>query len=89
MPSMAEVITQVFGPGGALEIGVEDVLGVPTQAYKQRMRSLRELIAQNSSRPDVTFLVQGDRRLTYGEHDQAALAVAVIDEHLGDSCLAT
>ncbi len=88
MPSMAEVITQVFGPGGALEIGVEDVLGVPTQAYKQRMRSLRELIAQNSSRPDVTFLVQGDRRLTYSEHDQAALAVAhalsTLGVHHGD-----
>jgi long-chain acyl-CoA synthetase len=59
-----------------MEIGVEEVLGVPIQVYKQRMRSLRELMEQNALRSDVTFLVQGDRRFTYGEQDRIARSVA-------------
>jgi long-chain acyl-CoA synthetase len=63
------VIAQLTGPEGPFEIVVEDVLGVPTQVYKQRMRALGELLAQSAGRADVTWLVQGDRRLTFGEHD--------------------
>ena len=40
------------------------------QVYKQRMRSLRELMAQNAARADVDWVVQDDRRFTYGEHDR-------------------
>ncbi len=76
MPTLAEATAELTGPGGAMEIVVEDVLGVPTQVYKQRMCSLRDLMAQNEMRADATFLVQDDRRYTYGEHDQAARAVA-------------
>ena len=59
-----------------MEITVEEVLGVPIQVYKQRMGSLRDLMGQNALRSDVTFLVQGDRRFTYGEHDRIARSVA-------------
>ena len=52
MPSMAEAAVQVCGPGGPMEIIVEPVLGVPTQVYKQRMTSLRELMAASALRPD-------------------------------------
>ncbi len=76
MPTLQEAIAQLTGPGGAMEIAVEEVLGVPIQVYKNRMRSMRELMAQNGVRSDVTFLVQGDRRFTYGEHDRIARAVA-------------
>ncbi|MDQ1519673.1 MAG: steroid-24-oyl-CoA synthetase, partial [Actinomycetota bacterium] len=70
------ILAQLTGPGGAFEIVVEDVLGIPTQVYKQRMRSMRELMAQNTLRPTVPWLVQGDRRYTYGEHDAAARVLA-------------
>jgi long-chain acyl-CoA synthetase len=70
------ILEQLTGPGGPFEIVVEDVRGVPTQVYKQRMRSLRELMAQNAARPDVPWLVQGDRRYTFGQHDAAARIVA-------------
>ncbi len=73
---MAEAALQVCGPGGPMEITVGEVLGVPTQLYKTRMGSLRELMAQNASRPNVTFLVQGDQRYTYEEHDNAAKSIA-------------
>jgi long-chain acyl-CoA synthetase len=76
VPSAQEVLAQLTGPGGGFEIVVEDVCGHPTQVYKQRMRSMRELMAQNAFRPDVSWLVQGDRRYTFGEHDAAARVVA-------------
>src|SRR3954467_11658001 len=72
----SSILEQLTGPGGAFEIVVEDVLGVPTQVYQQRMRSLRELMVQNAARPEVAWLVQGDRRYSYGEHRAAARVVA-------------
>ncbi len=69
-------IAQLTGSGGPFEIVVEDVAGHPMQVYKQRMRSLRELMAQNSARADVDWVVQEDRRFTYGEHDRLARVLA-------------
>ncbi len=76
MTTQAEAFAQLTGPGGPFEIVVEDVLGNPTQVYKQRMRSLRELMAQNALRPDVDWVVQSDRRYTFGEHDRLARVLA-------------
>ncbi len=73
---MADPLEQLTGPGGPFEIGVEDVLGHPTQVYRKRMRSLRELMEQSASRADVDWIVQDDRRLTYGEHDRLARVLA-------------
>jgi long-chain acyl-CoA synthetase len=69
-------VEQLTGPGGPFEITVEDVLGHPTQVYKQRMRSLRELMETSALRADVDFVVQGDRRFTFGEHDRLARVLA-------------
>jgi long-chain acyl-CoA synthetase len=66
----------LIGPGGPFEIVVEDVSGVATQVYKQRLRSMRELMLQNEQRLDIPWLVQGDQRYTYGEHDAKARVVA-------------
>jgi long-chain acyl-CoA synthetase len=46
------------------------------QVYKKRMRSLRELMAQNVARADVDWVVQDERRFTYGEHDRLARVLA-------------
>ena len=48
---------------GPLRDRAEDVLGVDMQVYEQRMRTLRELMAQSAARADVDFVVQGDQRL--------------------------
>ncbi len=74
--SEANPIEQLTAPGGPFEIVVEDVLGQPTQVYKQRMSSLRELMAQNALRADVDWVVQGDARFTFGEHDRLARVLA-------------
>jgi long-chain acyl-CoA synthetase len=77
------VFEQLTGPGGPFEIVVEDVLGHPTQVYKERLRSLRELMDQSAARVDVDFLVQGEVRYTFGEHDSAARIVAASLADLG------
>ncbi len=74
--SPIDPIAQLTGPGAPFEIVVDDVVGHPMQVYKNRMQSLRELMAQNAARADVDWLVQGDRRLTYGEHDLLARRLA-------------
>jgi long-chain acyl-CoA synthetase len=77
------VLEQLTGAGGPFEIVVEDVLGHPTQVYKERMRSLRDLMEQAAVRAGVDFLVQGDARHTFGEHDRAARVLAASLAELG------
>jgi long-chain acyl-CoA synthetase len=72
----ADPFAQLTSPGAPFEIVVEDVLGNPTQVYTQRMKSLRELMAQNALRPDVDWVVQGDSRYTFGDHDRLARVLA-------------
>ena len=79
------VLAELTGPGGAFEIVTEDVLGVPLQMYKNRLHSLGELIAMADGRAGVDFLVQGDRRLTYDEHNAQVRRVAASLGELGIS----
>jgi long-chain acyl-CoA synthetase len=69
-------IADLTAPGAPFEITVEDVVGHPVQVYRQRLRSMRELVRQNVPRAEVEWLVQGDRRLTYGEHDRVVSVLA-------------
>ena len=50
---MNDPVLQLTGPGGPFEIVVEDILGIPTQVYKQRMTSLRELMDANVARAEI------------------------------------
>jgi long-chain acyl-CoA synthetase len=80
------VLAQLTGPGSAYEITHEAVLGIDMQVYVQRMRTLRELIAQSAARADVDFVVQGEDpadRLTFGQHDARARVVASALSRLG------
>ena len=71
------------GPGGPFEIVVEDVLGVPLQVYRKRLGSMRDLVAHADGRGDVDWVVQGDRRLTYGEHNALVRRAAAALLELG------
>jgi long-chain acyl-CoA synthetase len=79
----APTLQELLGPGGQYEIATEDVLGVPLQVYKQRFRSMRDIIAIGDARADADWLVQGDRRLTFGEHNAEARKVAAALAELG------
>ncbi|HKA93726.1 MAG TPA: class I adenylate-forming enzyme family protein, partial [Acidimicrobiia bacterium] len=70
------VLAELTGPGGAFEIVTEDVLGAPLQVYKNRLHTLGELIAMADGRAGTDFLVQGDRRLTFGDHNALVRRVA-------------
>ena len=70
------VIAQLTGPGGPFEIVTEDVRGIPLEVYKNRLGSLRELIAMADGRGDADFVVQGNRRLPFAGHNARVRTVA-------------
>jgi len=80
---VTDPVAQLTGPGGPFEIVVDDILGIPTQVYKQRMTSLRELMDANAARADLEWLVQADERYTFGEHDRLARVLAAKLTELG------
>jgi len=65
--SYTEIAANLTGPGAPFEIVRETVGGRPMRCFRQRERSLREKVAAAAARGDVDFLVQGDRRISYGE----------------------
>jgi long-chain acyl-CoA synthetase len=78
MPDPNEVRAQLTGPGGAFEVVVEDVLGRPTEVYKDRMRSLREVAAIAHGRGDEQpFIVFGDRRIGFTSFVESANSVSI------------
>jgi long-chain acyl-CoA synthetase len=82
-PATRDALAELTGPGGPFEIVTEDVLGVPLQVYKNRLHSLRDLIGMADARSAVDFLVQGERRLTFGEHNALVRRVAGAFTELG------
>ncbi len=68
MPHLDEIDAQLTGPGGPFEIVQEDVLGERMGVFKNRKRSLRELLADSAAHADKEYVVHGDRRITYAEH---------------------
>ena len=71
-------------PGSPFELAREDVLGVSMQVYKNRARSLRELLAASAVHGDKDYIVFSDgRRWSFRDHlaDVASVAAALRDRH--------
>ncbi len=68
MPTLDEIDAQLTGPGAPFEIVQEDVLGERMAVFKNRKRSLRELLADSAVHADKEYIVHGERRITYAEH---------------------
>lgn len=68
MPTYDEIQAQLTGPGAPFEIALEEVLGERMPVFKNRMRSLREMLAASAAHGDAEFIVAGDRRISYAEH---------------------
>lgn len=79
----AQAVARLTGPGGPFEMTVEDVLGAPIPVIKDRVRSLREVLAGSIALGDRDYLVTEDRRMSYAEHAAAvgALARALRDRY--------
>jgi len=75
---------RLLAPGGPFEVGVEDVLGQPLAVFRQRTRSLRELLERSAGFGDKEYLVYEDRRLGYAQHLRAVASVArALEERFG------
>jgi len=64
------------GPGGAFETAEETVLGETMRVFKNRKRSLRELLEASVAFGDKEYLVQDDRRISYAEHARLVASTA-------------
>jgi steroid-24-oyl-CoA synthetase len=71
-----EAVARLTAPGAPFEVVVEDVGGRPMRNWKNRERSLREKIQNCALRGDVTCMVQGDRRIGYGEFGRLCFGAA-------------
>jgi len=78
-----EVREQLTGPGGPFEVVEETVLGAPMTVFKNRHRSLRELLQESALHGDKEYVVYGDRRISYAEHVRlvASLAAALRERY--------
>jgi acyl-CoA synthetase (AMP-forming)/AMP-acid ligase II len=79
-----EVRERLTAPGAPFEIIEEVVLGERMQVFKNRPRSLREMLQQSTAHADKEYLVQGDRRIRFADHLELAGALAsVLRERFG------
>lgn len=76
MPSVDEVRAQLTGPGAPFEIIEEEVLGEKLQVFKNRARSLRELLEGSERHAGEEYLVMGDRRISFEAHRRLVASVA-------------
>jgi acyl-CoA synthetase (AMP-forming)/AMP-acid ligase II len=78
------VRAKLTGPGGPFEIVEEDVLGERMRVFKNRPRSLRDLLWASQAHGDKEYLVHDERRVTYARHlAQVASASAALRERYG------
>jgi len=71
-----EIRQQLTGPEGPFELGEETVAGETMKVFKNRQKSVRELLKESAIHGDKEYLVQGDLRITYADHVQRVAAVA-------------
>ncbi|MBW2242951.1 MAG: acyl--CoA ligase [Deltaproteobacteria bacterium] len=83
MPSVEEVQAQLTGLGGYFEIVVEEVLGEKLPVFKNRARSLREMLQGSERHDGKEHLVLGDRRIRFEELRElvGSTAVALQERH--------
>lgn len=82
--TLEEADRRLQSPGSPFELAREDVLGVSMQVYKNRARSLRELLAASAAHGDKDYIVFSDgRRWSFRDHlaDVASVAAALRDRY--------
>lgn len=84
MPSYDELLVQFTGPGGIFEIVEEEVLGERMPVFRDRKRSLRQLLQDSAIHGDKEYIVLGDRRISFAEHlRMVAGAAGVLRDRYG------
>lgn len=80
--ALREIEARLTAAGAPFEVALEDVLGVPTRVFKERVPSLRALLAASAAHGDAEYLVCDDgRRISYAQNLRrvANLAAALRD----------
>ncbi|MGN6474732.1 MAG: class I adenylate-forming enzyme family protein, partial [Mycobacteriales bacterium] len=67
------------------DLAEEDVLGVRMTVFRNRLHSMADLLDRSLEWSDREYLVDGDRRLTYGQHHAAVSRVAsyLVEQGIG------
>lgn len=68
MAQERDVLAELSGPGGPLEITEVDVRGIPTRVYAQGPRTLVDTLRRSRDYGDRTFVVYEDDAWTFAEH---------------------
>ena len=76
MRKYQELLAELTGPGAFFEVIEDAVLGERMQVFKDRKRSLRQLLHDSAMHGDKEYLVLGDRRISYAEHLRLVAATA-------------
>jgi acyl-CoA synthetase (AMP-forming)/AMP-acid ligase II len=77
VPTSIEIEAMLTGPGGAFEVSTEEVNGIPTKVYKNRMGSLREVADLAAGRGDEQdFIVHRGRRIGFATFREQAHAIS-------------
>jgi len=63
-----QILASLTAPGAPFEIVEEEVLGERMPVFRQRRRSLREILAASAAFGDREYVVWGERRLTFADH---------------------
>ena len=82
--SVEEATARLLSPGSPFELAEESVLGETMQVYKNRARSLRDLLARSADHGDNEYLVFSDgRRWSFAEHlaDVASIAAGLRERY--------
>ncbi|ASR36769.1 fatty acid--CoA ligase [Prauserella marina] len=73
---LADVTAALTGPGGPFELTEEPVLGVPTPVFRNRARSLADVLTASGTVTGADYLVTDTRRIGFAEHADAVAALA-------------
>ena len=71
--SYDDATARLLSPGSPFELTEEVVLGETMSVYKNRARSLREILERSAAHGDKEYIVHGDRRITYAEQQLVCL----------------
>jgi long-chain acyl-CoA synthetase len=81
--SYDEALARLTGPDSLFELRIEDVRGRPMRNFAKRPKSVSEVVVQAARHGERDFLIQGDRRIGYGEFARLVQGTALNLREIG------
>jgi acyl-CoA synthetase (AMP-forming)/AMP-acid ligase II len=76
MTRLEAIEAELLADGGPFALAEEEVLGERLKVFRERPRSLRELVERSRGFGEAEYLVYRDRRISFAEHDRLVASVA-------------